>query len=896
MFRKLEHKLFSYMYEKFLPITPSKALLGQADSLASMLPYENSFEDSGREIILLSDGAIGTMWEISPIAHEIESNESLERIVKGIASLFEMIVSERITFQIHYSIRPSKDFPRPLWADEPQNFAQKVMAERIKAIESLAGSPGDRPTLKKTSIYLTLRVEAKERFGLDLALGNETEIFGGIKSLITEALHYLRDSASTVENHFELAVRKPLKRLGRGDLINILRSRLHSVQQKDSTRYFSEKPKKSGPNRIANEIMNGSIEWSRDAIMLGEEDLIEVLSWSSEPSGEYVGMMTELIKSSSPLDCVLNIRPLNQTDDLSRLAEELRGGGDARRERQKREVDLTEDRLAYGEKLLSVSFHILLRNQNVSMRDGKEYRKAREFSKSFSNSTLPVFVEQYAALPIFLSTLPFCYSKKVAGFLRRERRILSGSIGSYLPLYSGSLGVKRFGQLMQSRNGEALWIDHRASETNPHTAVLGSSGGGKSFYVSNYLTSEFALYPDLMVFIIDSITSQENLVKTFGEEFGACFIKPPESFPNVFSGKIDQARLPFLISIIGVAVNLVSEAKLSAPEKVLLSDAILKVYRDNSSFAKEEYVISEDSDSLGGYKKTSGKTRLPRMSQIVDSFYGICDKKNISHELANALREKLLPFFGSGPYSVLFDQEAAEEESGLAVGIYLYDLEHIQGDRVLTTIVSLVIVAEMNRLINDSANKGRPGVLLIDEAGVNLGGASDELVDFVKNAFIRFRKLNIVCKTLTNNLEHYQKLPALKAAWSLSANKIILPIEKDEVPRFRKSQLLQNDYYYDIVGSLVKKNGAYSEFFYNGNAFSGSCTYVPTGYDYWLAINRSEDFHNFETICSDLGSRRATVSLLAQYFPMGVRDERGNLRKLSTEEVKQLCHKGGVLS
>lgn len=888
MLRKLEHKLFSHIYERFLPINPPEEILGQADSLAAMLPYENSFEDNGRDIILLSDGAIGTMWEIEPIAHEIESNESLERVVKSIASLFDMIVSERITFQVHYSIRPSKDFPRPSWVKAPQNFAQKVMVERIKAIENLASAPGDRPTLKKTSIYLTLRVETKERFGLDLALGDETDIFSGIKGLITEALHLLRDSASTVENHFDLAVQKPLKRLGCGDLIQILRARLHSERQKDGAKYFSEKPGGSGPERIANEIINGSVEWTRDALMLGGEDLIEVLSWSSEPSGEYVGMMTELIKGNAPLDCVVNIRPLNQSDDLSRLAEELKGGGDARRERQKREVALTEDRLAYGEKILSVSLHILYRNQGVTLSMGSECRKAREFSKAFSNSTLPVFVEQYAALPIFLSTLPFCYSKKVAGFLRRERRVLSGTIGSYLPLFSGSLGVDRFGQLMQSRNGEALWIDHRASETNPHTAVLGSSGGGKSFYVSNYLTSEFALHPDLMVFIIDSITSQENLVKTFGEECGARFIKPPESFPNVFSGKIDQARLPFLISIIGVAVNLVSEARLSAPEKVLLSDAILKVYDDNSSFAKEEYVISEDSDTLGGYKSTSGKTRLPRMSQIVDSFYGVCDKKNISHDLANTLREKLLPFFGSGPYSVLFDQEAAEEESGRAAGIYLYDLEHIQGDRVLTTIVSLVIVAEMNRLINDPANKGRPGVLLIDEAGVNLGGASEELVDFVKNAFIRFRKLNIVCKTLTNNLEHYQKLPALKAAWSLSANKIILPMEKDEIPNLKKSQLLQNPYYYDLIGSLVKKNGAFSEFLYLGNAFNGSCAYVPTGYDYWLAINKNEDVHNFDAVFSRLGSRREAVRALADRFPMGVRDSRGDLRKLTEDEITDL--------
>jgi hypothetical protein len=73
--------------------------------------------------------------------------------------------------------------------------------------------------------------------------------------------------------------------------------------------------------------------------------------------------------------------------------------------------------------------------------------------------------------------------------------------------------------------------------------VLASSGGGKSFWLANYLCGEKALFPDSLDFIIDNKTSYEVFAKVFGQEGGYILAKPPQTFPNVFLGQADEDRV-----------------------------------------------------------------------------------------------------------------------------------------------------------------------------------------------------------------------------------------------------------------------------------------------------------------------------------------------------------------
>ena len=842
----------------------------QNEKISDFLPYEECITKNGRDLFILTDGSIGVMWEITPIAHECLSNEEIETALERVSQIFDICKSDKVSMQFIYSSSRSSRCDLPDYYNNPKHLAHSIMSSRV---DHVCGSKDDKKLVSK-KVYLALRVS--NSLAMSLIKSKNPRVYEYVQKSFSKTMSELENKASLIESHFKTRVGVGLERLCGGEVVSYIRKRLHSSSFRENNSKLINGFSGAGSNRLSDALMYECVEWQPSEIKLGDSEREEVLSWSNQPNKEYSGMLTEILKHEGEIQCVVNVRSPDVNDsDLDYLSERLKNAGTSKKERQKKELKNTEDRISYGESLLNVSFHIFIRS---SLKDTKD-KPGEDFAKRFTASCIPMSVEKTIALPVFLNCLPFCYSGKTSGFIRRERRVLSRTAASYLPLFAGNQSGKDFGQLMQSRAGGSIWINKRSSETNPHCAVLGSSGSGKSFYISNYLVSEVANEKDPMIFIIDSITSQENLVSCFNEDFNTELIKPPEKYPNLFEGEISSDNLPFIIETISASVALVSETKLTSSEKVLLSDSILKAYSENKLNSGLDYVYGDES-SDGYYKEVDSAVSNPRMSQIVDLTYGVCEDLSISTDVADTLREKLLPFFGSGPYSVLFDQKSEYSLNGRAPTISLFDLENLQGDKTLITMTTLVLIVQMNRLIANKENRGRKGVLLIDEAGVNLGGSSPELEEFVKSAFTRFRKLGIVCITVTNNVDHYVKIPALKAAWELSANKVILPLSSEEIIPFKKSKLFENDYYSEIIGSLRKKNGSHSEYFYCGNSYTGTLRYSPTGYDYWLAVSDPVEVSNFEAVRSHFNCKKKALEKLADKYPLGVR-KNGKIEKIN---------------
>lgn len=872
------------LFSRFLPESSYGFLNAKAQSLADLLPYEGAIVDKARTLFLMSDDAIGTIWELEPLSHEILSGDQFEDALSQICKVFEMVSGSRVTLQFIFDSRSSERFVEPEWSDSPQTFAQRVAKHRIGEIKKLAFDEGDKLKLMRRRVFLTLRVELKasgaRKRNLEAQIYEKTD-------LLTEAVHRLRDHSNIIEDLIESQCKMGVRNLTRDEVVFFLRDSLHDMKTRaDGSSYFKEQDNHNPYDRLSRSMINGHVRWSGDAVGVGQ-DTWEVMSWSGQANQVFDGMMTELLKVDQPIRCVLNVRPTNNTSGLDAMADAVKNGGDAARERQREEVMEAEKRLVYGEKLLSASFHIFFRNTDLGIDADTELRQAQNFCQKFQATTnIPVFVEKFAAFSVFMACLPLCYSRKVAGYLARECRVLSGGIGPYLPIFAGTKGSPNTGQLMQSRAGEALWISLRSSATNPHLAVLGSSGGGKSFWLSNYILSELAHKPDTMVFHVDLITSCEYTAKACGEDGGYSLYKPPKGFPNIFAGEINPERLPTIISVINVAVNLVSEAKLDAAEKVLLGDAILKTYKQNRSYATSKYVMGEE--GLGRYETTDGKIRVPRLSEVVDSFSVICQEKSISEEVGQSLREKLLPFFGSGPYSIIFDQEAYAAEGAKAPTYSLYDLQGIQADKVLTTLTSLIIISEIERIADEPANAGRSGLLIIDELAVTLGGNSEELEEYVKAKWITLRKKGWVCIGLTNAAYHYADIAAPASIWRVSANKLILPMNKSDIADARKKGLITDQHHLALIGSLQKKRGSYSEGLLIGECMQGSFCYVPTGFDYWLAANQRADVENIEAIYEAAGSYQKAIEILANHYPMGKVGPDGQPCVLSDSEKTKL--------
>lgn len=839
------------------------------------LIYESSLIDAGRDVFVLGDGGIGACWEIQPIPHEIKSEQELQEMMNDFAKIFKKITDPRVTLQIIFDQKISPQFTLPLWPAD--TYARKVLTRRIEAIQGLAS--GNCPSLYRRKIYLTLRVDTTDTIlrtsnnALAEMITRETEI-------INEALITLRGYADTLEdalNSISLSTR-----MAESDLLMLLRDMLHGESLKHGV-FFKKTERKCVPRRLAEQVMNGSLEWQRDGIGIGN-DTWEVISWSQQPAHIYAGMMTKLMQIKEPLLCVLNIRPVNYTADLEGLAAKLKGG-DPYQERQKHDVYQTEDRVVGGEKLLNCSLHVFVRNVDVPLTGSQEQRKGEIVCRELSD-TIPCFREICAAFPVFISCLPLHYSARVAGFVAREQRVLSDDLGYLLPVFGGTRGTTKPKQLMQARSGEAIWLNQRASKTNPHFAVFGASQSGKSFWFANFLISEFAADPKTMVFLIDSITSVEYLGKAIAADHGFHFIKPPAEYPNLFRGKIDAKRLPVIVSILDVAVNLVCKTSLTAAEQTLLSASIRKVYEDNHAAATTIYQKASQKGELGSYQQTSSAIRLPCLTDVVNKLNTVAATLNLEEKLLATLREKLLPFCGRGPYAPLFDQNEKEQPDTTAAGLTIYDLAELP-QSPLRTLVTLILIADIERQFNLPVNQGRTGCLIIEEAGVNLAGGNKTLENYIRDAFARFAKKQMSCGAITNQSEHYLNLPACRAAWNTSATNIILPVMQAG-ERKRLSELTNDDYIAALAASLDKQSGKFSEHLWLGDEVRGSVSYVPTGHDYWLAANHTGDVKALQYAHTQHDNWQQAIDCLATIAPHGFRDASGQLREMTDSEKKEV--------
>lgn len=867
---------------KFLePLTQSRlaalALDAQANSAKDRLIYENEYLFENQHFILLNENALGAMWELGAIAQEILDKEHLISQVSSIGKLFELVGHEALSFQFIYINDEGSNLLRPSYIDHPNTFAQQLISERASKVLS------KERKIYSRRVFLTARLEmGSETLA---AFSSEAAKLDAFESRLKATASQLQSICDTVEYQLGERVKLRLSRCGGKDLVWLARKFFSSSSQ-TGQKSFPYRP----TARLSDQIIHDFLKFKHDGIGVGS-DSIEVLSWADKGEASYIGMMAECLNPMNldvPAIVVLNLRAQNDKAGLDSLIQATKNGGDAYKERQYLEAVATEERTERGEKLVPASFHIIVKNVGVNYDAPKAARVGERLARKLSSCLeTPLITEKFAAFPIFMSCLPFGYSKKVSGFIKREYRILTGDLPAYIPLFSGSQGDRSTGMLLHSRSGEAIWVDPRASHTNPHVAILGESGAGKSFKLCNLIVSDLAKNPDQIIFHIDNITSSEYLVRALGEESKVRIVKPPEEFPALFRGEMTPERLPVVIDILSVAAELVSDAKLTATEKVVLGEAIVKAFITANDLSKIGYKEGSH-NNLGIIQEKVAERMVIRLSEVLNFVPIICADKELPEEIGNTLWNIFTPFIGSGPYAMLFDSVRREDTDTNTPLYSLYDLEGITNDRILRTLTTLLITAEIMSEISKPQNKNKLGMLIIDELGVNLSGKSEALVEFVQTKWPVFRKLGIMCIGITNKVEHYTDLDAPSTVWQISGNRIILPLSRESVQKAKEKNLLSNPYHLELAASLEKRNGEFSQSLYLGSSFQGTVEFRPTGLDYWPAINEGGDVALFKRVLLFTQSYQKAISYLAKKFPLGARDPLGRHRPLSSKEIQEI--------
>ena len=157
VFAKCKSETKIWINEKLSPKTSDYYLNCAKGKFSDVLTYDQSFlDDDGREIIQLSDGAIGTMWKLRAISHEILSEAEVDYKLKQINKIFEKLVSKSLSIQVYFVKENSSQFNLPKYYDSPQNYAQKVVKNRI---DSFKDPNSSAPDLINIDIYICMRLD-----------------------------------------------------------------------------------------------------------------------------------------------------------------------------------------------------------------------------------------------------------------------------------------------------------------------------------------------------------------------------------------------------------------------------------------------------------------------------------------------------------------------------------------------------------------------------------------------------------------------------------------------------------------------------------------------------------------------------------------------------------------
>jgi hypothetical protein len=864
----------------------------QPQHLASILPYEGVFEWEDCTMVFLEDGSLGVAWSLGLLGHEALTAQQLTYQLASVVQALDAVSSEKATCQLIWDSSPSGRFRVPPYAEKPDTYAQRIMCERFEVIRKLAENRSGDLRCMRRQLWLTLRWQREGRLALDEAMpgflaGTPSSALEAMAERMGQDLRELREAITLLEEGLRTSG-VVASRCDAEEFLALVRSGHHSVAARE--RGFADyNPAESLGAQAAVEFTT----CTPFGVQLGdrEPDTVQVLSWAQKPVHAFDGMMAYLLQIPEPVRVVLTVRACKNLDDLSQKEFFLRFALDAVGKRQYREITETQTRLAHNEKAYWVGLHLVVRNPHCTL----EQLQTRNAGQLVANRLrqwigIPFVVEHHAAPLMYRQCLPLGYTPQSNLYTRRERRVLTSELSKYLPMFSGFPGVATRTQLMLSRAGEPIYLSSRDSPTSQHMAVLATSGGGKSFWMANYLCGDRALHPTSLDFILDNKTSYEVLAKVFGEEGSYLLAKPPASFPNIFLGALDDDRLRVIVSILRTAIVLASpQAELTAEHSMILSEALRKTfeanYVDARTMFREGKLVARPAESV----------HVPRLSQVVDKFTQVCEEKSIPLDYAAWLRAKLSPFCGQGPYANIFDREVMASAEAPTPAVTLIDLDGVADDPILCTLTAQICISDILRQVKRKENVGRTGRLIVEEAGV-LGSRNPELVGFVQTAWKTFRKLNYTCIGLTNEVDDYRLKDAPRTIWQISPTKVILPMSPDERAKAASEdrvtgvpRLIGSDHHIELIASLRKRDGVFSQGLWIGET-AGTFTYAPTGYDYWLAASKPEEVTTVDRLAAAIGGERQyweAVSWLAKHRPFGFRTEDRRVRAMTDAEIAE---------
>ena len=529
---------------------------------------------------------------------------------------------------------------------------------------------------------------------------------------------------------------------------------------------------------------------------------------------------------------------------------------------QREEVREVQEKLARDDRCLHLTFNVILEGESDKELD----ERTRQLCHIFHNKLeCEVIEESDIGLGLCLNSLPLNYTPDADHSTQRAIRILRSDAMKFLPIFDSFRGLSHPLSVFLSRENNIVPFSLTENETSNHTVVLADTGSGKSAFISECLRAAKRLSPEPLVFIIDKKSSYSMLSEFYGGEL-TIFDRSQDMPFSPFKGVYDDEKMAFLTKLISLSIQLTSPSfALESEHQTAITKALKLAYLKKCECQGLSYVGGEF------YKKeSSSQVEISMEDFVIELGALVDDGSGQTRKVVEPLLSKLKPFYGEGLYAKFFEAKPCELSHAEKKLFYVYDLDALDGDPILQTLMTMSVIEEIRCILSLPENQGRTGFLVMEEFAM-LGRNNPALRDFAIDFAETMRKRGCWLITLTPRPQNYFELDVGKAFWGVADNFIFLQMSSDNVDFIAKHSSLFDEANREIVKSLRTKDGQYADVFYMNKKKTkqGAFRYRQTPLDRWMSPTNALDVRAALKALQSHNNKWEALEFLAKNYPHG---------------------------
>jgi hypothetical protein len=821
---------------------------------------------------LLADGGLGICWK-GPVPASYSQDDGYEQTVTELRTFIESLP---VDYEAQLIITSHNDLTKPLkrYLAATPNVAKASQLRQSRADKlyeagrrGYAVSERGHTRLRDTYLIITMRTpEQTKRFGLlailvDMlfhaaalilsTIGLDVSKYIGhfLDETVRVAMAEFREHVMSMEN--TLTQMFELQRMSLADLKEHYWTSL-APSYKDPQQLISIDPLRP----FSEQIIPLPLENDFDIVKLGD-DYHGTCMLAMMPDAvmmDYLGVIRRTTVSQTTFFC--NLSSASQIMEKIKLTV----GAEVRKriasafnredaDLYAQEASETKTRLYSGRKIVYTMVGIIVTGRSREQVEDDLLRINAQFKKL---SVVPD-VEKSMALQAISYSWPLCWRKQFSSPFARTRRVISDDIADLMPIHGHwgghSVPGTRFEKndpqcIYVNRDGEITFFDHTSpSFMNWHYAITGTSGSGKSFFVTDLVLQLFSAGIEKQYLL----TIKDDYDR-FGETMGKLIIidlDRQDVCINPFAGEISKHRLQQWATSVELMIQK-GNFQTSRVEQRLIEQVVQYAY---------DIVPPDD---------------LLRPTWIQQAFLKFPYADEPSREAGHQMAREIGSYCESGIYGKLFDGAPSFSDKDKLV---VFNLQNVLNEKIADVIINAIFTMIDNVMY--MGDRGEKKHLLVDEMVSMVSSKGGPAVaNQLKRAFRTYRSLNCMCGIASQNEEDLSTEVGQAIIGNIT-KRILLKPRREMIPMLMNTLGLHSPRHQSNIAGLVTAPGYFSEFYLISPDGEVVCRLLTDRLTYALATTTPDDVAEIRRLREEFNGDwwLATVAF-ADRYPHGVRAAR----------------------